>query len=197
VLAVAVALGAYLVDLGAAPHASPAAGSSTASSAPAARKPAPSTPASKSPASKSPASGTPASRKALSGGSTSAKPPSRTTRTAAAVSGVRPSQAVKVLVANASQTNGIAAYYAGKLASAGWGTLTPVTASTAVSTSSVHYAAGQEKAARAVAAALGIPASAVQAIGPTAPVPVPGATGADVVVLAGDDLAAKVPAGSG
>jgi hypothetical protein len=107
----------------------------------------------------------------------------------------QPSTTVKVLVANASQTNGIAAYYSGKLSSAGWGTLTPVTATTAETSSTVYYASGQEADALAVAAALGLPSSAVQPLGGR--VPVVGITQADIVVVAGDDLAAKVPASSG
>ena len=120
--------------------------------------------------------------------------PSTTTTTVP--SGAQPSTSVKVLVANASQTNGIATYYSGKLAAAGWGTLTPVTATAAFATSSVYYATGEQRAAHAIAAVLGISSSAVQPFGPV--VPVANTAGADVVVAAGDDLASKVPpAGTG
>jgi hypothetical protein len=118
-----------------------------------------------------------------------------TTTTTTAAPGGQPSTSVKVLVANASQTNGIATYYSGKLATAGWGTLTPVTATTALATSSIYYATGQQRAAQAIAAVLGISSSAVQPFGPV--VPVSNTAGADVVVVAGDDLASKVPASSG
>lgn len=101
------------------------------------------------------------------------------------------SRTVTILVANGSQTNGVAGFYTGKLAAAGWGTLTAVSALTAFATSSVWYASGQQSSADAVATELGVPTSAVQPVGPTTPVP--GATAADVVVVIGDDLAAKVP----
>jgi hypothetical protein len=94
-------------------------------------------------------------------------------------------------VANGSHTNGAAGYYTGKLAADGWGTLTAVSALTAFSTSSVWYGSGQKSSADAVATELGVPTSAVQPIGPDTPAP--GATAADVVVVVGDDLAAKVP----
>ncbi len=104
---------------------------------------------------------------------------------------------VKVLVANASQTNGVAAYYSGKLAADGWGTLTPTTATTAESSSAIYYASGQRADALTIAAALGVPSSAVQPLASSV-VPVVGATQAAVVVVAGNDLAAKVPpAGAG
>jgi hypothetical protein len=162
VLAVAVGLGAYLIDLGAGRHPAASGTSTTTTTTTAPRT----------------------------------GPKSTTTTTTTLASGVQPSNAVKVLVANASQTNGVAAYYSGKLAAAGWGTLTPVTATTTFPTSSVYYATGdQQAAARAIAAALGISSSAVEPLGPT--VPVSSAAGADVVVVVGDDLAAKAPASAG
>lgn len=108
-----------------------------------------------------------------------------TTTTAAA-----PSQAVKVLVANASNTDGVAAYYTSKLSGAGWGTLTPTTATTEVTTSAVYYASGQQAAATAIAKTLGLDASVVQALGTQTPVQ--DTTGADVVVVVGNDLAAQM-----
>jgi hypothetical protein len=70
-----------------------------------------------------------------------------------------------------------------------------VTALTAEQTSSVYYAPGEQAAAQAIAARLGILASAVQPLGVTTPVG--GTTGADVVVVIGDDLAAKAPGTAG
>jgi LytR cell envelope-related transcriptional attenuator len=157
-VAVFVALGAYLIDLGAGRHPPASAASSSSTT------------------------------------TTTTAPTTPSTTTTTAPSGVQPSKTVNVLVANASQTNGIAAYYSGKLAAAGWGTLTPVTATTATATSSVYYATGQQQSAQAVAVSLGVPTSAVQPLGST--VPVASTTGADVVVVAGNDLAAKVPASS-
>lgn len=110
--------------------------------------------------------------------------PTSTTTTA-----VQPSASVKVLVANASYTNGVAAYYTGTLSSAGWGTLTPTNASSRLTTSAVYYATGQQGAADAVASSLGVAAAQVQPL--SSQTPVPGTTGADVVVAVGVDLAAK------
>jgi hypothetical protein len=99
---------------------------------------------------------------------------------------------VKVLVANASTTNGVAAGYSTALQHAGWTVLPPVTAKPpAEATSSVYYATNKRSDADAVAAALGVPASAVLPVSPATPVAV--TTGADVIVLVGSDLAAKTP----
>jgi hypothetical protein len=119
---------------------------------------------------------------------------SSSTTTTTAAGGATPTKTVHVLVANASQTNGVAAFYANKLSAAGWGTLAPVTALTALSTSSVYYASGDQKDAASIATSLGLASSSVSAIGATTPVR--SSTGAQVVVVVGDDLAAKAtPAG--
>ena len=171
VAVVAVALGAYLVALGGGPH-SPASAASHAASTSAPAKPTTSQP-------------------------TTSQPPTTSSTPSGASSTARPSGTVKVLVANASQTNGVAAYYSGKLAAAGWGTLTPTTATTAEASSAIYYATGQQQDALAIAAALGIPSSSVHPLASSI-VPVLSATLADVVVVAGNDLAAKVPpAGAG
>ncbi len=123
---------------------------------------------------------------------TTTVPPTTTTTVAP---GARPSLTVKVLVANASQTNGIAAYYTSKLSAAGWGTLPPVTADATETSSTVYYGSGEQPYALAVASALGLSSSSVTALSTAAPV---GTTAnANVLVVAGDDLAAKVPAASG
>jgi hypothetical protein len=99
---------------------------------------------------------------------------------------------VKVLVANASTTNGVAAGYSTALQHAGWTLLPPVTAKPpAEATSSVYYAVNMHSQADAVAAALGIPVSAVLPVSPATPVA--STAGADVIVLIGSDLAAKTP----
>ena len=181
VVVVAVALGAYLVALGGGPH-SPASAASHAASTSAPAKPTTSQP----PTSQPPTSQPPTT-----------KPPTTSSTPSGASSTARPSGTVKVLVANASQTNGVAAYYSGKLAAAGWGTLTPTTATTAEASSAIYYATGQQQDALAIAAALGIPSSSVHPLASSI-VPVLSATLADVVVVAGNDLAAKVPpAGAG
>lgn len=126
-------------------------------------------------------------------GSTTAS--STTTTTAAPTTTTppaTPSKSVLVLVANASHTTGIATYYSGKLSAAGWGAVTPENATTVVTTSTVYFATGQQANADAVASELGLPVTDVQALGST--VPVVNLAGADVVVVAGVDLASKVPA---
>jgi hypothetical protein len=172
VLAIAVALGAYLIDLGAGHH-TPVSGASSSSTT----------------------GTTTTTTTTTSTTTTTTAGGGSTTTTTTAPAGVHPSATVKVLVANASQTNGVATYYSQKLATAGWGTLTPVTATTARSTSTIFYAAGQKRDALAVATALGLATSALQPLGGT--VPVLSTAGADIVVVAGNDLASKVPAGSG
>jgi hypothetical protein len=75
---------------------------------------------------------------------------------------------------------------------AGWTLLPPVTAKPpAAATSSVYYAVNMHSQADAVAAALGIPVSAVLPVSPATPVA--STAGADVIVLIGSDLAAKTP----
>ena len=169
VVVVAVALGVYLVDLGGGHHAPASAATSGTTPSTTPKGHTPTTPP------------------------TTAPPTTSTTTTAP--SGLQPNRTVKVLVANASQTNGVAGYYSSKLAGLGWGTLTPMTASTAESTSSVYYATGMQQDALAVAASIGVASSGVRPLGGV--VPVLGSTNADVVVVAGNDLAAKMPAGSG
>ena len=181
VAVVAVALGAYLVALGGGPH-SPASAASHAASTSAPAKPTTSQPPTSQPKTSQPPT---------------TKPPTTSSTPSGASSTARPSGTVKVLVANASQTNGVAAYYSGKLAAAGWGTLTPTTATTAEASSAIYYATGQQQDALAIAAALGIPSSSVHPLASSI-VPVLSATQAGVVVVAGNDLAAKVPpAGAG
>lgn len=121
-------------------------------------------------------------------------PPSSTTTTAPASTTsaqAKPSKSVTVVVANASHTNGIAGYYTTTLAKDGWGTLTAETATTVETTSIVYFAPGQQANADVVASELHLPATDVHALGAT--VPVPSTSGADVVVLAGLDLASKAP----
>lgn len=169
----AVALGVYLVQL----RPPGSAGGSSASG-------------------RSPSETSPSGTGTSSGSSTTTSTPttSPTTTTTTTAAGAGATKTVKVLVANASQTNGIAAYYTNQLASAGWGTLPPVTALTAKTTSAVYFATGDQRFAQAVASELGVASTSVAALG--ASTPVQGTTAAQVVVVAGNDLAAKAhPAG--
>jgi len=72
----------------------------------------------------------------------------------------------------------------------GWSLSSPVNATATASSTAVYYAPGQQAAAALIASELGAPASAVQPLSAT--VPVPTTTGLDVVVVIGSDLAGKV-----
>jgi len=98
--------------------------------------------------------------------------------------------AVKVLVANGTNTNNAAGFFSTKLGALGWQMLPAVDATTKVPTSTVYYAAGQQPAALSIAASLGLKPSAVAPL--TTSVPVQGTTGDDVVVVIGADLGPQV-----
>ena len=100
-----------------------------------------------------------------------------------------PHSSVSVVVANATQTNGLAAHYTAVLAAQGWAMHTAADAATTEATSTVYYAAGQQASAAAVATELGLKPTVVQPL--TTAVPVTGASGVDVVVVIGSDLAAS------
>jgi len=117
---------------------------------------------------------------ARAGGSTTTVPPTTTTIARSATS---------VQVANASQGTNLAAHYSAILSAQGWATKPPLDATAQVATSSVYYAAGQQEAAAAIATELKLSPSAVHPL--TTAVPVTGASGNDVVVVIGADLAAQ------
>lgn len=119
-------------------------------------------------------------------------PTSSTTTTVPAETTTTVSNArVTVLVANDSTTNGVAGEYSTVLTQAGWTLLAPATASPPIrATSSVYYAANKQSDAEAVAAALGVPQTAVFPVSSATPVP---STRADVIVIIGSDLAAETP----
>jgi hypothetical protein len=94
---------------------------------------------------------------------------------------------VSVVVANATNTNGLAAHYTTVLGGSGWAMKTPVDAATTVATSGVYYAAGQQAAATEIANAIGVKSAQVQPL--TTATPVAGVAGTDVVVVIGQDLA--------
>jgi hypothetical protein len=114
---------------------------------------------------------------------------SPTTTTTVAVPTVAPST-IKVLVANGTNTSGVASAVSSLLSGKGYSTLTPVNALTVVSASQV-YAIGPAAAgaARQVAAALGLPQTSVEPASQPVPVASPGA--ATVVVIVGPDLASR------
>lgn len=98
-----------------------------------------------------------------------------------------PHGSVSVVVANATNTNGLAAHYSNVIGAGGWKMGTPIDASTTESTSAVYYAAGQQAAANAIASAIGVKPAQVLPL--TTATPVNGVTGTDVVVVIGSDLA--------
>ncbi|HEX3333573.1 MAG TPA: LytR C-terminal domain-containing protein [Acidimicrobiales bacterium] len=94
---------------------------------------------------------------------------------------------VSVVVANATNTSGLAAHYTTVIGNGGWAMKTPVDASTTEATSAVYFAAGQQQAATQIATAIGVKAAQVQPL--TTSTPVSGVAGTDVVVVIGQDLA--------
>jgi hypothetical protein len=98
-----------------------------------------------------------------------------------------PHSSVSVVVANATNTNGLAAHYSTLIGAGGWAMKTPVDAATSEATSAVYYAAGQQQAAASIATTIGVKPTQVLPL--TTAVPVTGVTGTDVVVIIGQDLA--------
>jgi hypothetical protein len=100
-----------------------------------------------------------------------------------------PHASVSVVVANATNTNGLAAHFSTVIGAGGWKMGTPIDASTKEATSTVYYAAGQQAAAQSIANTIGVKPAQVQPL--TTAAPVNGVTGTDVVVVVGQDLAAS------
>jgi LytR cell envelope-related transcriptional attenuator len=136
-------------------------------------------------------------RPTVSGDAATPPPPTTTSTTApgthasTTTTTTVPHSSVTVAVANATETNGLAAHYASVLTAQGWAVGAATDAATTEATSSVYYAAGQQEAAASIATTLGLKPAAVVPL--TAAVPVSGVSGDDVVVVIGNDL---VPATS-
>jgi hypothetical protein len=96
---------------------------------------------------------------------------------------------VKVLVTNGSQEPNAAAHFTQQLQQQGWNVGVPKNTTSAASTTTIYYAPSQQQAAVLIASELGVPITAVQMM--SAAVPVANATGTDVVVVIGSDLAAN------
>jgi hypothetical protein len=106
-----------------------------------------------------------------------------------------PPSSVSVVVANATGSNGLAAHYSATIGAGGWSMKTPVDAATTEATSAVYYAAGMQQPAATIATAIGVKPTQVLPI--TTATPVNGATGTDVIVVIGQDLASTAaPASS-
>ncbi len=93
---------------------------------------------------------------------------------------------IQVQVANGTATAGVATSVTATLQEQGWSTLPPVNASSTAPSSTVYFAGGRRAAGLQMAKDLKLPASVVQPL--TTSVPVPGANGDDLVVLVGPDL---------
>jgi LytR cell envelope-related transcriptional attenuator len=106
---------------------------------------------------------------------------------AATTTTTAPPSATTVVVANGTSVNGLAAHYSTVIGAGGWTMKTPIDAATSVPTSAVYYAAGQQQQAGSIATAIGVKPAQVLPI--TTATPVTGATGVDVVVVIGSDLA--------
>lgn len=106
---------------------------------------------------------------------------------AATTTTTAPHASVSVVVANATNTNGLAAHFSTVIGAGGWKMGTPIDASTTQATSTVYYAAGQQAAAQSIANTIGVKSTQVQPL--TTAAPVAGVTGTDVVVVVGQDLA--------
>lgn len=123
--------------------------------------------------------------KASSQSTTTTAPVEQTTTTTLLTN---PPAQVQVKVANASGTpsNGLASKTRTTLQGKGYTQISITDAPSAVTATQVLYVAGSEGDAQAVAAALGLPATAVQPMTNPAPVTLGSST---VLVLAGPDLA--------
>jgi hypothetical protein len=94
---------------------------------------------------------------------------------------------VRVLVANGTQEPNAGGHFTQQLQQKGWNVSAPQNTTSAASTTTIYYAPSQQPAAALVASDLGVPMTAVQPL--TAAVPVANATGLDIVVVIGPDLA--------
>lgn len=99
---------------------------------------------------------------------------------------VRPPGEVKVLVANATRTEGAAGRVTEKLRLAGYNVVPPTDAPKE-DASVVHFGAGYEAEAQVVAQALELPPTSVQPL--PEPAPISDLRGASVLVLVGPELA--------
>jgi len=107
----------------------------------------------------------------------------------------RPPAEVKVLPVNATKISGLGGKTAALLKKAGYtNTLAAADATQTLDATQIQYAGDSEPEARAVAAALGLPATVVK---PLDSPPVADTKGAQVVVLAGPDLSTSAASTSG
>jgi hypothetical protein len=135
-----------------------------------------------------PASGPPALAAATST-TQATTPPSTAAATTSSSVATKTPQAVKVLVANGTNTGGLAARLSTRLKGQGYDTVGAGTnASQAATTSKVYYQPGFASEAAALAQVLKLPPSAAQPM--PSPAPVSNLGSANIVVVAGPDLSA-------
>jgi hypothetical protein len=114
------------------------------------------------------------------------QPRSTTSTTAKSTSTTVPKSQVSVQVANGTTTSGLAGTYTTKLQLLGWNTL-PRVNGPAETTTVIYYHPAFLWAAQEIATEIGVPATAARPLGTATPVP--GATGDDIVVILGPDVA--------
>ena len=109
-----------------------------------------------------------------------------TTTTTKTTTGTVPKSQVSVQVANGTTTSGLAGTFTTKLQLLGWNTL-PRLNGPAETATVIYYHPGFLWAAQEIASELPVAATAAKPIGTATPVP--GATGDDIVVILGPDVA--------
>ncbi|HEY5121909.1 MAG TPA: LytR C-terminal domain-containing protein, partial [Acidimicrobiales bacterium] len=114
------------------------------------------------------------------------QPKSTTTTGTKSTSTTVPKSQVSVQVANGTTTSGLASTYTTKLQLLGWNTLPRVNGPAETATV-IYYHPAFLWAAQEIATEIGVPASAARPLGTATPVP--GATGDDIVVILGPDVA--------
>ncbi|MGH9102304.1 MAG: LytR C-terminal domain-containing protein [Acidimicrobiales bacterium] len=122
-------------------------------------------------------------------------PASRTTAGTGTTSVTVAPSKVTTLVANGTAVPGAAGKVGTSLGQHGYHVLSPVNASSPVSSSQVYFASGYAEEASAVASSLSLPPSDVSAM--PSPPPVSSSQSADVLVVVGPDLAARLSGSPG
>ena len=127
-----------------------------------------------------------ATHAATSPSTTQPKSSPTTTTTTNSTSTTGPKSQVSVQVANGTTVSGLAGTYTTKLQLQGWNTLPRVNGPAETATV-IYYHPAFLWAAQEIATEIGAPASAARPLGTATPVP--GATGDDIVVILGPDVA--------
>ncbi len=128
------------------------------------------------------------STNASSPGPTTTTTAHSTTNSSSTTSTVVPKSKVRVQVANGTHTTGLARTYTQQLMTFGWDTLPEVNGST-VSKTIIYYNPGYAWAAKQLANEIKVGASAIQPLNGLSPVK--GASGDDVIIILGPDVAIK------